>query len=523
MFENGHDENLNHMHAVQPYDHLAMVGPSENNSLVYPVENRVHFPPPWNPTPRPNGFSSSNHNVEVAPQYQPDLSGPSHEPFRLPNGTTFSMVPENYPHHAPSSTYDRQPYHGVEGGGFVDLTMGNGRGSYKRKSPGIPTVCERGSTSRYYNGATSSDLSIMQEKPNTDSQHFPWGHHISMPPSYKGDNLSIGDEGCTRNVRSRPARDFESNLARTHLLSTSSSHHPYSSSHPIDHSSNVSAGEWNHIPMSPAAHGRILVSDTGSSSHETNHSIARNSNTEIGRYPNDFISNRFPPMVPRNFHGSSSSQSARGVRSNFLQRSAPSFRPSSSSSNSLRLGNMNSSDNGFQFVAERHPRSSSNMGWRNNDRNGRLRICNERCPSFSDEAGLHDQMTPGGLVIMDRASLFGSRNLFDQHEDMRLDIDEMGYEELLALGERIGHVSTGLSEDLISKSLRETIYCSSDQNQDEETCAICLEEYKNMDDIGMMKTCGHDYHVACIKQWLTMKNTCPICKATALAENMKIR
>jgi hypothetical protein len=42
------------------------------------------------------------------------------------------------------------------------------------------------------------------------------------------------------------------------------------------------------------------------------------------------------------------------------------------------------------------------------------------------------------------------------------------------------------------------------------------EEFKNEDDIGSLD-CGHDYHIDCIKQWLTHKNICPICKTTGLA------
>jgi hypothetical protein len=30
--------------------------------------------------------------------------------------------------------------------------------------------------------------------------------------------------------------------------------------------------------------------------------------------------------------------------------------------------------------------------------------------------------------------------------------------------------------------------------------------------------CGHSYHVYCIKQWLSQKNTCPVCK-TAVSKN----
>lgn len=38
----------------------------------------------------------------------------------------------------------------------------------------------------------------------------------------------------------------------------------------------------------------------------------------------------------------------------------------------------------------------------------------------------------------------------------------------------MGSVSTGLSDGLISKSLTESIYCSSDLFQDDGTCVICL-------------------------------------------------
>lgn len=31
-----------------------------------------------------------------------------------------------------------------------------------------------------------------------------------------------------------------------------------------------------------------------------------------------------------------------------------------------------------------------------------------------------------------------------------------------------------------------------------------------------MLDCGHEYHVACIKKWLSKKNSCPICKKTTL-------
>uniref|UniRef100_A0A5B6YQC6 RING-type E3 ubiquitin transferase n=1 Tax=Davidia involucrata TaxID=16924 RepID=A0A5B6YQC6_DAVIN len=523
MFEADNDQSWNHLHAEQPYVHLARAGSTENTSLVYPVENMsidgVHYASHWNPAPRSNGYSSS-HNIEGT-HYQPDALGPSRDPFLHPSAAgSFCMVPENYAHHASSSNYGGQTFPGVEGD-FVDLTMGNGRGPYKRKSPGVPAVCERGSTSRYYNAGSSTDLSmssdIRQEKPNPDSHHMPWDCP-TIGPSFRGNNLSIGGEGTLRNVRSH--------------LSSNPPLPSYTAGRPTDHSSsvellgqssNASMQEWNHIHMSPAAHGRIPVSDANVFSHETNHFIIGSSNpsssVEIGGYHNDYISSRHP--VPQNSQGTST-QSVRGVRSSYTQRSGPAFRASSSN---LHLGHAGTSDEGLQSVTEmyssRHPRPFSTIGWRNSDRSGRTRISSERYRSLSGDAGVRDRLAPEGLMIVERSALYGSRSLSDQHGDMRLDIDNMSYEELLALGERIGNVNTGLSEDLMSKCLMESIYCSSDQFQEEGTCVICLEEYKNMDDVGTLKSCCHDFHVGCIRKWLSMKNLCPICKASAVVDDMK--
>lgn len=112
----------------------------------------------------------------------------------------------------------------------------------------------------------------------------------------------------------------------------------------------------------------------------------------------------------------------------------------------------------------------------------------------------------------------GVADLHDRHRDMRLDVDNMSYEELLALEERIGDVKTGLTEDVILKSMkqRKHILFMGISTQILEPCCICREEYENGDDIGTLD-CGHDFHTCCIKQWLTQKNLCPICKMAGLA------
>ncbi|CAN4115115.1 unnamed protein product [Withania somnifera] len=122
------------------------------------------------------------------------------------------------------------------------------------------------------------------------------------------------------------------------------------------------------------------------------------------------------------------------------------------------------------------------------------------------------------VMLLDQSVFFGMPDIQDRHRDMRLDVDNMTYEELLALGERIGDVCTGLSEETISSRLKQWNYISiktEEYPEEAEPCCICREEYNDGDDLGILD-CGHDFHRDCIKQWLMQKNLCPVCKMTGL-------
>ncbi|XP_039788207.1 E3 ubiquitin-protein ligase RLIM-like isoform X3 [Panicum virgatum] len=127
-----------------------------------------------------------------------------------------------------------------------------------------------------------------------------------------------------------------------------------------------------------------------------------------------------------------------------------------------------------------------------------------------------------GEIAEELTNLFlGAFASHDRHRDMRMDIDSMSYEELLALlEERIGYVSTALSDEQFAKCLRRSIYCpvATGVNKsviDDIKCSICQEEYKEGEEIGQLP-CEHGYHVCCIGQWLRLKNWCPVCKASAV-------
>ncbi|CAO2165865.1 unnamed protein product [Urochloa humidicola] len=138
-------------------------------------------------------------------------------------------------------------------------------------------------------------------------------------------------------------------------------------------------------------------------------------------------------------------------------------------------------------------------------------------------------LPPEHATIMEFSRLYEVTNSVDEHRDMRLDIDSMTYEELLELEEQIGDVNTGLTKSHIVDKLRTSLYVPgtssmSDQpsksSLENDACIICQEEYQVKDCIGTLD-CSHSYHAECVKQWLMVKNLCPICKTTALSADRR--
>ncbi|GJV19335.1 RING/U-box superfamily protein [Tanacetum coccineum] len=132
------------------------------------------------------------------------------------------------------------------------------------------------------------------------------------------------------------------------------------------------------------------------------------------------------------------------------------------------------------------------------------------------------------IVTLQGSLLMGGRLDHDQYRDWRLDVDNMSYEELLELGDKIGYVCTGLREDEIRRCVRKAKppVVSEDKSSSriptemQWKCTVCQEEYEEEDEIGKLD-CGHFYHMCCIKQWLAQKKTCPICKAEAAVKSQQ--
>ncbi|CAH1785192.1 unnamed protein product [Owenia fusiformis] len=45
-----------------------------------------------------------------------------------------------------------------------------------------------------------------------------------------------------------------------------------------------------------------------------------------------------------------------------------------------------------------------------------------------------------------------------------------------------------------------------------ETCAVCLDEFKLKEKVCQLQVCKHGFHEKCLLAWLVQKNTCPLCQ-----------
>uniref|UniRef100_A0A0D9WAC6 RING-type E3 ubiquitin transferase n=1 Tax=Leersia perrieri TaxID=77586 RepID=A0A0D9WAC6_9ORYZ len=189
--------------------------------------------------------------------------------------------------------------------------------------------------------------------------------------------------------------------------------------------------------------------------------------------------------------------------------------PSSSRTNTSSLVNPPA---GSPFVAHQnlHRRNPRNLSEEISRLSGALR------------SNQHPRLRPGFLLERQGDGVWGVPLSTRSREGRRLlEIrnaiemihrgENVRFEELLALEERIGNVSTGLGEVEVSKLLKQRKFSSwrLEASLEDEPCCICQEEYVDGDDLGTLD-CGHDFHVGCVRQWLVVKNTCPICKNTAL-------
>jgi Ring finger domain len=95
------------------------------------------------------------------------------------------------------------------------------------------------------------------------------------------------------------------------------------------------------------------------------------------------------------------------------------------------------------------------------------------------------------------------------------DPDNMTYEQLLELGDRLGKVSKGLTKEQIAK-IPSKLWRPGVTKQ--ASCSICFEDFTIKNRVKLLTECGHEYHDQCINKWFENEKRCPVCNKTVNIE-----
>ncbi|XP_073297433.1 probable E3 ubiquitin-protein ligase ZFP1 [Primulina huaijiensis] len=444
-----------------------------------------------------------------------------------PSGIREFPVPVNH------GAYDQLPLSssqrdgGVPADGyFRNIPYVDGvRASFKRNIvDGVPT------NHQYHNASAgpSSSIAAPSAQP-AESDVTSMDAASFLPPEYGGSEpASMVENRSHRIVRNRPGlirpdsalAHNTGHLLRNYVASPVQIHgNPWLDMQFGANNSDIGTFPWTQTPDSPYVRAGVngACVDTG------NIGIQGYQVAGSNIISNGFLNPPIPQGHPNPYHPTPPLQAVRGYNVNFpslvatSSRRISTIRASNSSINPYR-GVIDAGPaflvpglpTGFQLYQPHQRDITLNSNARHHNL-PHLRVLPEDEVAVLDIPGYHEDEAGGSV---------------DQHIDMRLDIDHMSYEELLALGEQIGSVGTGLPKEFIRNNLKtRTFTCSASCINLEEAasldeqinfCVVCQTDFKNGETIGTLD-CGHEYHSICIEKWLPVKNTCPVCKSTALS------
>ncbi|KAJ7981792.1 RING/U-box superfamily protein [Quillaja saponaria] len=490
MAGSGHTTNVDSQYVPEHFDNTMMYG-----------------------MPQYNGVQNQHVELGVAPAANLYYSG-----MTPPSGTGMLPVPLNY---RASDQLPSSSTYAISGGssdnfGRSSHYMDDIRGQCKRKNvEGITGAFQ------YFNASASSSSSMAPPNARHPDGVAVMDATSFFLPHYRGTvTPSLMEVGSQSSLWSRSGESLMGHDHNHMIQGNYMGQHFQPAATPwMDQQLSSSTSDGHNLAWSQSvAVPYIQASNVIGGSLETGNMGVQRHQTASNRTGPRFL---HPPVNhwPHNYHPTTMPMhGGRGHNINFpSQINTPSYRvPTNPSRNTVVPA-----QNGFE-MGPRHLRPAPPSG---------IRVYHPPRGVVTDANFGHRNLPrmrvlpADEVAILEMPDFYEVGNLVDHHRDMRLDIEDMSYEELLALGEQIGNVSTGLSEETIINELRTKTYFSSAtainleeaacEDQDVDSCIICQDEYKHQEKIGVLK-CGHEYHVDCLKKWLLVKNVCPICKSEAV-------
>ncbi|CAN4096974.1 unnamed protein product [Withania somnifera] len=508
------------MFYVQPNVHAVVPSPGNTGNIyLHHVSDHQEGPLAYGLT-QYNGLQHQHPGLAISASsnhYDPYMSVPSaSRDFSIPvnHGPHDQLQSSSHNTVGMNSDYGRNNHY-----------MEDVRGSFKRKNAeGIPA------SPQYHHALAGSSSSVAQVIARAHESDVSMDAASFTPPNYGGNLSSFIEDGALRSMNNRSGANGPENVSRhdhNHLFQgnyINQTHqlpgNPWLDLHFNSNGCETQTWAWNQAAPLPHVPGGIGGCTDAGNMGMRGYRMTSNDGglTSFMHLP---VPQGHPGLhhLPPNIQGMSS----RPIT----------FPPQMTASFSLRHLPNNSSNvttNLMQGIAEAGPRYMPSLpagfGLYRPPQRAIVLERNTRHRNLP-----HMRVLPeDGVAMLDVSGYDEVNHPIDQHRDMRLEIDHMSYEELLALGEQIGNVTTGLSDKIIVSHLKtrsfsslgipctlETAACLDHKT---DFCVICQTDYNNQETIGTLD-CGHEYHAECVKKWLVVKNRCPICKSTGLSIERK--
>ena len=121
-----------------------------------------------------------------------------------------------------------------------------------------------------------------------------------------------------------------------------------------------------------------------------------------------------------------------------------------------------------------------------------------------------------------------------QEEELQGDPEELSYDELLDLGERLGDVRKERWREQSHRvicALRVARFGDVQANPAsfvpglvfrDTMCVICQFTFEAADDVKLMPACPHSFHTDCVDAWLRDNDRCAMCKTSVVVPGMGV-